>query len=276
MDRKKAVREETTQEAERTSVRIRSRAEDEGFVDSSRAPEGSFFRSEEERATTLVLMESGAFWPTWVKEIQRRAPNSIVEVQSASESVEGFGGRVLRRLLSLRDRGVKLRAAVYAASSPSTEQERAVRRLLCSTLLDVLGDFGELVLSGEGWSTWGVDARSRADLMALAGDLSHQLPGSTVPLPPRSLPPTGSAGTVGGGREAGASSPVPISRRVTVSVRFGGPPDESGVHKAARAVDQGAVDRGAIDRGALVRRTEAPAGVDDDADDGDELTREIA
>ncbi len=282
MDLKKAVRRDTTQDDERTSVRIRAdrsssrvgerksaveqsafgrRFEDEnryedGGPDSTCPSEGGIFSADEERATTLVLMESGAFWPAWVKEVQRRAPNSMVEVQSASESVEGFGGRALRRLASLRERGVSLRAAVYAAASPATEQERAVRRVVCGMLLDVLGHGGELVLSGEGWSTWGMDARSREELMSLAGELSCQLPRAS------SIPPQPSSSD----RDSSSRISVPPSRRVTVSVRFGDPPDESGVHKAARSVDS------SDDRASLVRRTE---GVVEQLDDED-LAREIA
>ncbi len=233
-----AVAEADTEDAEEAS--LPSLVTPSVAPDSSGLPSsliGGAFRSEEERATTLVLMESGAYWPSWVKEVQRRAPNSMVEVQSASESVEGFGARALRRLLALRERGIRVHAAVYAAASPASDQERSVRRLLCSTLLDVLADGGELVLSGAGWSTWGVDARSREELMALAGDLSCQLP-HTV---------------------SGANG------RVTVSVRFGEAPDESGVHKAT-----GAFTREALERSAARERGEG-----DDEEEAS-LAREIA
>ncbi len=216
--------------------------------------EGGFFRPDEERATTLVLMESGAFWPAWVKEVQRRAPNSMVEVQSASESVESFGGRVLRRLMSLRDRGVQLRAAVYAAASPSSEQERGVRRLLCGTLLDVLHDGGELVLSGAGWCTWGVDARSREELMTLAGELSCQLPLSGGARP----------SSVRAARVEAVVSTTP--RAVMVSVRFGEAPDESGIHKAATPMEADA----------RLRKGGRDSGEADDEDDDADLAREIA
>lgn len=151
-----------------------------------------------EQATTLVIMEAGASWPGWVKELQRRAPNSMVEVQPSSEQAEGFAARVQRRMASLRQRGVALVGAVYAAASPASDEERRVRSELCRVLLDALTPSGELVLSGAGWGTWGVDARSREDLMGLAGDLSCRLQGSTQ----------------------------------TVSVRFSDPTEESGVHKA--------------------------------------------
>jgi hypothetical protein len=202
-------------------------------------------------------MEAGAFWPAWVKEVQRRAPNSMVEVQSASESFEGFGARVLRRLLSLRERGIQLRAAVYAAASPASEQERGVRRLLCSTLLDVLHDDGELVLSGAGWCTWGVDARSREELMSLAGELSCQLPLSGAARP----------SSVKAARGAPARADTAAAgRAVTVSVRFGEAPDESGIHKAAAPVDPDArLRKGGRDSG------------EDEEDDADaDLAREIA
>lgn len=143
-------------------------------------------------------MEAGAMWPVWVKELQRRAPNSMVEVQPSSERVRCFAARVQRRLTSLRQRGVALVGAVYAAASPVTEEERRVRWELCRVLLDTLAPTGELVLSGAGWGTWGVDARSREDLLGLAGDLSCRLKGQTV------------------------------------SVRFSDPSEQSGVHKAPR------------------------------------------
>lgn len=166
-----------------------------------------------ERATTLVIMEAGASWPVWVKELQRRAPNSMVEVQPSSESSDGFAARVMRRLQSLEDRGVALAGVVYAAASPASRQELKIRHELCAALLDRLSSDGELVLSGACWSTWGVDARSREELMALAGDLSCELEG----------------------------------RAQTVSVRFSDPIEESGVHKA---VDLPGLRAGAFGRGA--------------------------
>lgn len=153
---------------------------------------------EAERATTLVVMEAGAIWPSWVKEVQRRAPNSMVEVQPSSERVESFAARVQRRLASFGQRGVTLVGAVYAAASPATDEERRVRWELCRMLLDTLSPNGELVLSGAGWSNRGVDARSREDLLGLAGDLSCRLKGQTV------------------------------------CVRFSDPSEQSGVHKAPR------------------------------------------
>lgn len=184
--------------AERRSW-LASREEDDDRTSSvvERAP---LLRADAERATTLVLMEAGACWPAWVKDLQHRAPNSMVEVQPSSESSQSFSDRVRRRLASLRQRGVTLVGAAYAAASPASEEERETRRALCAALLEHLSPDGELVLSGTGWSTWGVDARSREELMGLAGDLSCSLKGSAQ----------------------------------TVSVRFSDPLEESGVHKAPR------------------------------------------
>jgi hypothetical protein len=134
-------------------------------------------------------------------------------------------------------------------------------------LLDVLGHGGELVLSGEGWSTWGMDARSREELMSLAGELSCQLPrASSIPPQPSSMG-TAKVGAAKADRDSSSRISVPPSRRVTVSVRFGDAPDESGVHKAARPVDS------SDDRASLVRRTE---GVVEQLDDDEDLAREIA
>jgi len=166
-----------------------------------------------ERATTLVIMEAGARWPVWVKELQRRAPNSMVEVQPSSESIDGFAARVLRRVQSIEERGVALVGVVYAAASPATTPELRVRHELCAALLERLSPEGELVLSGACWSTWGVDARSREELMVLAGDLACELEG----------------------------------RSQTVSVRFSDPIEESGVHNA---VDLPGLRRGAYGRSA--------------------------
>jgi hypothetical protein len=182
-----------------------------------RSPEArgqAALRADAERATTLVIMEAGASWPVWVKDLQRRAPNSMVEVQPSSESAQSFSERVQRRLASLRQRGVTLVGAAYAASSPASDEERETRRQVCVALLEHLSPAGELVLSGTGWSTWGVDARSREELMGLAGDLSCGLRGRTQ----------------------------------TVSVRFSDPIEESGVHKApplAGVLQAGLYGRGA-------------------------------
>jgi hypothetical protein len=183
----------------------------EGRV-SSIVPRPPLLQPDSELATTLVIMEAGASWPVWVKELQRRAPNSMVEVQPSSESPDSFASRVLRRLDALRGRRVELLGAVYAAASPASEDERRVRWRLCEALLDALSPRGELILSGANWSTWGVDARSREDLLGLAGDLSCELRVGTQ----------------------------------TVSVRFEDPVEESGMHKAG---SPSAAHRGSPDGG---------------------------
>jgi hypothetical protein len=187
-------------------------------------------------------MEQGAVWPEWVYEVQRRAPNSMVEVQALGETFEAFQGRVYRRLRGLKERGVGVSAVVYAAASPVSSQQRHVRRFLCRTLLSVLGERAEIVLSGEGWSTWGLDARAREDLLDLAGELSVQL----------------------------TAAEAEAQRGVTVSVRFGEPAiDPHSLHAAAVAEERGRVVRRATARGVYGA---APTFLSDE----DDAQREIA
>src|SRR5690242_16528356 len=52
----------------------------------------------EDSRSSIVIIEAGAGWPTWIAEYQRRAPNATVVAQTASETHEDFEGRVLHRL----------------------------------------------------------------------------------------------------------------------------------------------------------------------------------
>jgi hypothetical protein len=40
--------------------------------------------------SSVVIIEAGAGWPTWITEYQRRAPNAAVVAQSSTDPLDGF------------------------------------------------------------------------------------------------------------------------------------------------------------------------------------------
>ncbi len=154
---------------------------------------------------TLLVLEKGAEWPTWGTGIRTRAMNSAVAVQADDETMAAFEVRVLHRLSRLKKSGISLQAAGYACAL-RTGTQSTFRKRLCLHLLKELSSSpptsaAELVLAGGSWDTEGDEGRARAQLIALWGELSEQVPGRLV------------------------------------SVRFEDPPCESGVFKAAEQLN---------------------------------------
>src|SRR5258708_25386126 len=47
---------------------------------------------------SIVVLEAGAAWPSWLTEYQRLAPNAVVIAQASAESADSFQSRVLPRV----------------------------------------------------------------------------------------------------------------------------------------------------------------------------------
>ena len=47
---------------------------------------------------SIVVLEAGAAWPSWLTEYQRLAPNAVVIAQAATEAADTFQARVLHRV----------------------------------------------------------------------------------------------------------------------------------------------------------------------------------
>src|SRR5258708_29684818 len=73
---------------------------------------------------SIVVLEAGAAWPSWLTEYQRLAPNAVVIAQARSESVESFQARVLHRVAeATTSSGARVRVGVIV-SADSPEQDR--------------------------------------------------------------------------------------------------------------------------------------------------------
>lgn len=149
---------------------------------------------------TILILESGASWPSWATGLRMRAPNAIVEVQMDSESVEAFEGRVLERIQKSRERGDSVIAAGYACGRSDGSRD-ASRVRIGELLVDVIrplppGESGrakveiggsdpaqapaELIVAGGAWEFSGEDAEERERVLALWSTLSTSSPGKIV------------------------------------------------------------------------------------------------
>lgn len=128
---------------------------------------------------SIVVLEAGAAWPSWLAEYQRLAPNSVVIAQAAAEPSEVFQVRVLHRLAEATARGeaARLRIGVMVASQQTLESRAALRQNIARAITDAMsGPEGELVLAGDSEEL----SHSRHELFALAGTLCDELRGRHI------------------------------------------------------------------------------------------------
>lgn len=128
---------------------------------------------------SIVVLEAGAAWPSWLAEYQRLAPNSVVIAQASAEPADVFEVRVLHRLAEAKARGesARLRIGVIVASQQSSEPRAALRRNVARALADAMsGQEGELVLAGDSDEL----NQSRHEVFALAGTLCDELRGQRI------------------------------------------------------------------------------------------------
>ncbi len=149
---------------------------------------------------TILILESGASWPSWGTGLRMRAPNAIVEVQMDAESVDAFEARVLERIRKADERGDSVIAAGYACGRSDGSRD-ASRLRVGEALLEVIrplsaGQSGrakveiggsdparapaELIVAGGAWEFTGDDAEERERVLALWSTLSTSSPGKIV------------------------------------------------------------------------------------------------
>jgi hypothetical protein len=128
---------------------------------------------------SIVVLEAGAAWPSWLSEYQRLAPNAVVIAQASAESAELFERRVLHRVAEAVHSGdARVRVGVIV-SADSVEQSRMpLRQNVARALLKAMGFGGEaeLVLAGDSEEL----EASRHEIFALAGTLCEELSGAQV------------------------------------------------------------------------------------------------
>jgi hypothetical protein len=132
----------------------------------------------DEGSVSLVIVESGAVWPRFAQELQRRAVHAVVESQSATESAEQFADRVAQRLYKLTTRGLMIEFAVIATNDAFDARALAVRQRLARVIAAAMprNGSGELTLSA---AEHAGDVE-RHHLFTLAGALMDELAGSAI------------------------------------------------------------------------------------------------
>jgi hypothetical protein len=119
---------------------------------------------------TLIVMEPGSEWPGHVGD-----PENVVAVGGDED---GLLDRAKQRLDAIRRRGQRVRVAVLACretlDATSVDRRSEVARELLAAVAEA--GFGRLVMTTSKRATM----RERCELLALAGDLSQRLRGSTA------------------------------------------------------------------------------------------------
>lgn len=132
----------------------------------------------DETLLSVVVLELGSSWPTWLAEYQKHAPDSVVLAQSSGESGTDFAQRVARKMDEIASRAAAIHAGFLVSNGKLDEAAVAARERICSLLLRVMiqKQRGELVLAAD--VKTGDDFRH--ELFSLAGRLCDELRGSPV------------------------------------------------------------------------------------------------
>ena len=126
---------------------------------------------------SIVVLEAGATWPTWLSEYQKIAPNAVVVAQARTEPIGTFRSRVIHRVEeATASSGAKVRVGVIVAAGSADAEQLQFRESVARAILRVMGanSEAELVLAGDGHDA----DPARHELFALAGALCEQ-PGGT-------------------------------------------------------------------------------------------------
>jgi hypothetical protein len=131
---------------------------------------------QKETRSSVVIIEAGAGWPTWITEYQRRAPNAAVVAQSATDPVDSFRERVVRRVgeIAMQHQGVHV--GIYVCGEEQEPAQRAVRREICRAVVNALDSKGDFVLAANEDCEHGF----KHELMELVGELAEERAGSHV------------------------------------------------------------------------------------------------
>jgi len=132
----------------------------------------------DETLLSVVVLELGASWPTWLAEYQKHAPDSVVLAQSSGESGAEFAHRIARKMDEIALREAAIHAGFLVSNGKLDEEAVLARERICSLLLRVMvqKERGELVLAAD--VKTGDDFRH--ELFSLAGTLCDELRGSPV------------------------------------------------------------------------------------------------
>jgi hypothetical protein len=140
--------------------------------------------------SSVVIIEAGAGWPVWITEYQRRAPNAAVVAQSATDPIDAFRERVVRRIGEIAMQHQALHVGVLVCSDDQEPARRAVRREISRAIVNSLDSTGEFVLA----ANEDCDARFKHELMELVGELAEERAGSHINVRVRFS--TGKSGTM--------------------------------------------------------------------------------
>ena len=132
----------------------------------------------DEALLSVVVLELGASWPSWLAEYQRLAPDSVVIAQSSGEPGADFAQRIARKTDEIASRDAAIHAGLLVSNGKLDQPAVVARERICSLLLRVMlqKQRGELVLAAD--VTAGDDFRH--ELFSLAGTLCDELRGSPV------------------------------------------------------------------------------------------------
>ena len=140
--------------------------------------------------SSVVIIEAGAGWPTWITEYQRRAPNAAVVAQSATDPIDAFRERVVRRVGEIAMQHSSLHVGILVCGDGQEPGRIAVRREICRTVVNALDSTGDFVLA----ANEDCDDGFKHELMELVGELCEERAGSHVNVRVRFS--TGKSGTM--------------------------------------------------------------------------------
>lgn len=130
---------------------------------------------------SLLILERGAVWPVWSRQLRAASLHLVVESQLELESVAEFQVRVSERLDKMKEKGERALTAGYVCCLDSRGREES-RLSLMRALLRVLGreENAELIIAGGPWAADGEGGRERMRLVKLWAQLSEEAPRQLV------------------------------------------------------------------------------------------------
>ena len=140
--------------------------------------------------SSVVIIEAGAGWPTWITEYQRRAPNAAVVAQSATDPIDAFRERAVRRVGEIAMQHKALHVGILVCGDGQEPERPAFRREICRAVVNALDSKGDFVLA----ANEDCDERFKHELMALVGELAEERKGSHINVRVRFS--TGKSGTM--------------------------------------------------------------------------------
>src|SRR5688572_3008521 len=97
--------------------------------------------------SSVVIIEAGAGWPTWISEYQRRAPHAAVVAQAASDPIDVFRERVVQRVDEIAVQHQALHVGILVCGEDQEPERNRVRREICSAIVNALDSNGDFVLA---------------------------------------------------------------------------------------------------------------------------------